>query len=272
MTQVSTDAAGQQPSYELNYELDGSSFAVRENLADILERELLGPIDGPEETLQFSPRTQYLVGHIAPVKLTGSDISAPEDDDDDGELVEIRTDEGGVSGGRGVPAHAADDTDADAEDDDSEDRTPKQGLMIPASMGLRFQVPADLEAFRVIASWGTYETIQTDEIGKNGRPVRVYQRTPIEETRSIRLSDLIAGQTSTVVLKESIVLRIDRYDDHKYGRVLVELALCNDRETPMPIPLNMWMFQTKLLVDAGGAEVFLPVQDVLVQDWPEHDD
>jgi hypothetical protein len=51
--------------------LDGSSYAVRENLADILQRELLGPIHGPEETLPFSPRSQYLVGHIAPVKLVG---------------------------------------------------------------------------------------------------------------------------------------------------------------------------------------------------------
>ena len=67
-------------------------------------------------------------------------------------------------------------------------------------------------------------------------------------------------------------LRVDRYDDPQFGRVLVEIALCNDRETPMPIPLSMWMFQTKLLVDAGGAEVFLPVRDVLEQDWPEHDE
>ena len=34
----------------------------------------------------------------------------------------------------------------------------------------------------------------------------------------------------------------------------------------------MWMFKTKLVVDAGGAEVFLPVRDVLEQDWPEHDE
>ena len=40
----------------------------------------------------------------------------------------------------------------------------------------------------------------------------------------------------------------------------------------MPIPMSMWMFQTKLRVDAGGAEVFLPVRDVLEQDWPEHDE
>ena len=65
---------------------------------------------------------------------------------------------------------------ADAEDDDAEDRAPKQGLMIPASMGLRFQVPADLVSFTVTASWGTYETVETDQVTKAGRPVRHYQR------------------------------------------------------------------------------------------------
>ena len=70
MTDVKPTPAAPE-SYELRYPLDGSSLAVRENLADILERELLGPIHGPEEVLPFSPRSQYLVGHIAPVKLTG---------------------------------------------------------------------------------------------------------------------------------------------------------------------------------------------------------
>ena len=271
VTQGSTEAAEPQTSYELNYELDGSSYAVRENLTNILQRELLGPIHGPEETLPFSPRSQYLVGHIAPVKLIGSATSTP-DDADGGDLVEVRTDDGGVTEGRGVPAYAADDTEADTEDDDVEDRAPKQGLMIPASMGLRFQVPTDLEAFRVVASWGIYETLETGNVTKAGRAIREYQRTPVEEARSVRLADLVPGQTATIELKDSIVLRVDRYDDPKFNRVLVEISLCNDRETPMPIPLSMWMFQTKLHVDADGAEVFLPVQDVMEQDWNEHDE
>uniref|UniRef100_UPI003D932E5F DISARM system helicase DrmA n=1 Tax=Gordonia sp. B7-2 TaxID=3420932 RepID=UPI003D932E5F len=271
MAEAKGHGAGPETSYELNYELDGSSFAVRENLVDILERELLGPIHGPEETLPFSPRSQYLVGHIAPVKLVGS-TTAPPADTDGGDIVEVRTDSDAAAEGRGVPAYGADDTEADAEDDDVEDRTPKQGLMIPSSMGLRFQVPADLEAFRVVASWGTYETVETEKVTKAGRPVRDYQRTPVEETRTVRLADLSPGHTTTVGLRDSIVLRVDRYDDLKYERVLVEIALCNDRETPMPIPLNMWMFQTKLVVDAGGSEVFMPVQDVTEHDWPEHDE
>ena len=54
--------------------------------------------------------------------------------------------------------------------------------------------------------------------------------------------------------------------------MLIEIALCNDRETPPTIPVSEWLFQTKLHVDAGGAAVFLPVRDVLEQDWPEHDE
>ncbi|WP_084675257.1 DISARM system helicase DrmA [Microbacterium sp. oral taxon 186] len=257
--------------YVLNFPTNGSSFGVRENLVDILERELLGPIHGEEELLPFSPKQMYLVGLVAPVKLTDIGSSVLDQDDAD-DLAEVRLDEDGVTEGRGVPTVAADESEADAEEDDVEDRAPKQGLMIPASMGLRFQVPSVLPSFEVTASWGTYETVETDEVTKAGRPVRKYQRTPVEERRTISLRSLIPGRTETVVLRDAICLRIDRYDDAKYGRVLVEIALCNDRETPLPIPSSMWMFQTKLMVDASGDDVFLPVRDVLEQNWPEHDD
>jgi hypothetical protein len=272
VTEATNEAAGSQASYQLNFDLDGSSFAVRENLADILARELLGPIHGPKEMLPFSPRSQYLVGHIAPVKLTGSKSWAVDHDNTARDLVEVRADDDGIAEGRGVPAYAADETEADSDNDDAEDRAPKQGLMIPASMGLRFQVPADQNSFDVTASWGIYESVETEKVSKAGRPIRHFQRVPVEERRTVRLADLKAGKTTSIALRDEACLRVDRYDDPEFGRVLVEIVLCNDRETPMPIPLSMWMFQTKILVDAGGAEVFLPVRDVLEQDWPEYDE
>lgn len=273
MTSAPEKAKEPASYYELTFDPDGSSFTVRENLVDILERELLGPIHGPDELLPFSPRSQYLVGYIAPVRLTGATAGNGDaaEGTERGELAEARADENAAAEGRGIPAFAADDGEADAADDDAEDRAPKQGLMIPSSMGLRFQVPPDLEAFTVTASWGMYESVQTDKVTKAGRPIRHFQRIPVEEPRTIRLADLAAGQTTTIPLRDTICLRVDRYDDATYGRVLIEIALCNDRETPMPIPIGMWMFQTKLYIDAGGAEVFLPVCDVLEQDLPEHD-
>ncbi len=40
-----------QPAYRLALEPDGTSFTARENLADVLAREILGPGDGPDEVL-----------------------------------------------------------------------------------------------------------------------------------------------------------------------------------------------------------------------------
>ena len=174
--------------YQLTYEPDGSSYTVRENLVDILEREFLGPIHGPNEVLPFSPRSQYLVGLIAPVKLTGGKAGIDHYDEIDserGHLIEVSADS---EGGRGVPAPGADETEAEAEGDDPDDRAPKQGLIIPASMGLRFQVPSDLDSFTVTASWGSYETVETDQLTKAGRPIRHFQRAPVDESRTIRFS------------------------------------------------------------------------------------
>ena len=206
MTDISERSKAQEASYQLSYEPDGTSFTVRENLVDILERELLGPINGPDELLPFSPRSQYLIGHIAPVRLMGigPDRAEPDGVTERGDLIEPRPDGEAVTEVRGVPAFAVDEHEADSDEDDAEDRAPKQGLMIPASMGLRFQVPLDLEAFTVIASWGTYETVQTDKVTKAGRPIRHFQRVPIEESRTIRLAELKTGQITTIPLRDTI--------------------------------------------------------------------
>lgn len=86
------------------------------------------------------------------------------------------------------------------------------------------------------------------------------------------LADLAPGRTATIGLRDSSCLRVDRYNDQASGRALIEIRLCNERATPMPIPIGLWMFQTKLHVNAGGADVFLPVCDVLEQDLAERDE
>jgi coenzyme F420-reducing hydrogenase delta subunit len=256
--------------YQLTYEPDGTSYTVRENLVDILERELLGPAGGPEELLPVSPRQVYLVGHIGPVKLAEGrvDLSAAEADN----LVEVRGDAEGPHQHGGVPAPAADDTTAEGEDDDAEDAAPRQGLLIPASMGLRFQIPEDLDEFTVTASWGTYQSVKTEKVDKKGRPVNAYRRTPVEIVEPIAVADLTSGRTYTGALTGRVCLRIDVYLDPQHGRRLVEIALCNDQVTPPTIPVSEWLFQTKLYVSADGAPVFLPVRDVFEQERPEHDE
>ena len=255
--------------YRLAYEPDGTSLTAPENLVDILERELLGPANGPEEVLDGVPDVAYLIGRIAPVRLV-SGREDPSDADED----EAATDVGDATDAdesRGVPVTAVDESGAGPDEDSVEDQPQQRGLMIPASMGLRCQIPDDLVEFTVTALWGQYEPVKEKrENDKN--PVRRYKRTPIEITRTIAVAKLDPTRTNEVHLRDTVILRIDRYDDVEGGKKLIEVALCNDRVAPRKIPVNAWLYQTKLLVEAGGEEVFLPVADRLTDTRQERDD
>ncbi|MDX6739038.1 DISARM system helicase DrmA [Actinocorallia sp. A-T 12471] len=253
-----------QTPYPFVHDLDGGSRTVRENLVDILERELLGPIGGPQEVLDGPPDAAYLVGRIAPFKLAAGrtdpgSANSDEADTDVGDAID-------ADEGRGVP------TASSSEDGGTEDQPQQRGLMIPASMGLRFQVPHDLTAFTVTASWGMYQSVPVDPAAADGSRGRRYKRTPIEIPVSIAVADLKAGVTKSVPLKDEIVLRVDRHDDPEHRRLIIEIALCNDRETPRKIPVEAWLYQTRLAVTAHGQEVFLPVSDAMEDTYRETDE
>ena len=261
-------------AYELAREPDGTSWTARENLHDLLVRELLGPADGDDEVIDVPPDSRYLLGRIAPTRLTdGTDAPrALDESDDDASLLDLG-DELDARESRGVPLTAVDDTSADAEQDDpAQDDPVRRGLMIPASMGLRFQVPMDLDAFTVHASWGVYQPKATGEVTPTGRSIRRYHRTQVDVPVTVSVATLTPGVTSQFPLKDDVALRVDCHLDEPLSRRLVEVALCNDREAPRQIPVNAWLFQTTLYVEAGDTAVFLPVHDPLLDSRPEADD
>ncbi|MGL5861331.1 MAG: DISARM system helicase DrmA, partial [Phycicoccus sp.] len=141
------------------------------------------------------------------------------------------------------------------------------GLMIPASMGLRFQVPLDLDAVTVHASWGTYSPFREQAESVGGRPRSRFRRTPHAASKTIDVSRLAAGETTVLPLEDTVVLQVDRLDDTQATppRALIEIALCNDTIATKPIPTHVWLYQTRLDVDAHGEAVFLPVRDALVE-------
>ena len=92
-------------AYDLAFEADGTSWPARENLTDILRRELLGPADGDTEALEVPPDTRYLLGRIAPFRLastTDVPTSAGETDREDstldlGDDLDARSARGGTA-------------------------------------------------------------------------------------------------------------------------------------------------------------------------------
>ena len=107
---------------------DVTSFQVRAELEDLLERDLLGPWDGPEEELPpgTSPAERYMLGRLVPRQQ-------PEEPADDEQLEPELVD-------REVASPASGD---DGEEEDAEaDATVRSGSMAASAIGLAFSVPA----------------------------------------------------------------------------------------------------------------------------------
>jgi hypothetical protein len=224
--------AERPPEYTFAREPDGRSWTAREDLVEVLARELLGPMHGPDEVLESSPDAVYLVGRIAPFRLRPDD--GPPGDEVEPDAPTDVGDELDAQASRGVPVTAVDESAAEADEDTVEDQPQQRGLMIPASMGLRFQVPADLDQVTVTASWGTYHVVRRDaEDDREDPGRRRYRRTPVQVEVTVRLGDVAPGRTFSEPLRDEVVLRVDRYDDAASGdgvaRRVVEVALCNDR-------------------------------------------
>lgn len=261
-------AAGESPTFDLFREPDGRSWTARENLVDLVERQLLGPLRGEDEVVEDPPDTLYLVGRIAPVRLTAAARTATETEADEEPDV---GDDLAARDQRGVPVAADEEAGPDGDEDGEqhEDAPQRRGLMIPASMGLRFQVRRDLAEVTVHASWGTYDPFRSEETTSSGRPIRHFRRTHHDVAVRVPVGTLADDRTHALPVDGDVVLRVDVMEDG--DRRLVEVALCNDREVARPIPVNAWLYQTRLTVDAGGAAVFMPVRDALLDDAPEPD-
>ncbi|MDR1189304.1 MAG: hypothetical protein LBK95_17950 [Bifidobacteriaceae bacterium] len=169
MTDANKGAASE--GYELSVPLDVTSWAAREDLVDILTRELLGPDGGDHEVLDVQPDARYIIGLIAPAKLRHS-YDVPEPKGGGGDSTFDLGDDQGALASTGVPLSDVGDAGPDGDEDtggDRDDEPVRRGLMIPASMGLRLQIPSSLEASTVRASWGMYNPERTGETSPSGR-------------------------------------------------------------------------------------------------------
>lgn len=144
-----------------------SSFEVRGVLEDLLERDLLGPWDGPEEELPVGtiPAERYLLGRLVPHSPDrGQPEPATHEDDDftEPELVD-----------RDVSV------DADDTDDRQSEGATRSGSMASSALGLSFVVPDDVTSVRVEATWGRYERGPSlTQVTEQGRPRVVWHRRP----------------------------------------------------------------------------------------------
>jgi hypothetical protein len=143
--------------------------ALRDELEEMVLRDLLGPAGGEEEEVgDFRVHDRYLVGILAP-----NDASVPAEELDSQGTSEEGTEESGVN-------------DRDASQTTS---------LSPSSMGMSFCVDREATHLQVTARWGHYQKEESQIREARGRSTRVWKRTPR------------GGQPHTLVLKEGPIDR-----------------------------------------------------------------
>ncbi len=237
--------------------MTSTSYQVRAELESLLERDLLGPWDGPDEELQpgASPAERYLLGRLVPVRE-----QAPP-----------------VAGGSTTDPSLADREVAQAGDLDDTEVEPeaavRAGSMASASLGLSFWVPEEIEEVSVDARWGRYERVPSAvHETPQGRPATVWKRVPAGGEVDVEL-----GEERDAVLRPDA--QYDRVElrvavRHRGRRRVVELALVNAQAAPASTPDTARLYQVRLTVTAldGARAIFLGHNDPQLSEPPSGND
>lgn len=261
---------------DLDDSTPSTSAEVRDELLGLLERDLVGPWDGPEETIVGTPRARYLAGALAPISVLDGTAAPAATSSDPTTLDDVRgddalavTDLSTKHDVQGVPADEDESVGEASPTDSDEDRGPESKIIAPSSMGIRFQVHTDTTTLRFRARWGTYTSRR--EADENGRTQTYYDREQHVELVTIDISTIVSGEAHRAEIPgEDVAVSIEVFptEDH----FVVEAALLNTVVTGRELPPKLWLFQAELEVTAtDGAAIFLPTRDPLVRDRGSRD-
>lgn len=247
-----------------------SGYNVRAELDDLLERELLGPWDGPEEELPpgTTPGERYLLGKLVPMRDDGVDPPTPAASTSDPTADPA---EGAEDDGVENRPELLDESGVDFDPDDPEGAPSPAAVrtraMAACSLGLGFAIPAGVDRVVVTASWGRYERRPSQtQTTPTGQPRVVWWRVPVEGTVEVPVDVEGMGSLSPVGEQEHVLIRWQVR--HRQGRRIAEIFLVNAQPVSGQTPDRERIFQARLAVTAmdGAVAVFLGHND---PDLPE---
>ncbi|MFE7113902.1 DISARM system helicase DrmA [Streptomyces sp. NPDC057654] len=229
-----------------------TSYEVRDELGELIRRDLLGPWEGSEEKFDpraAGPRDRYLVGMLGPKRNLANSLA---------------------------PVYEQIDDDSDGEGDGTDHIPPERlttqnaGRMWASSMGMMFAVHAEAGAdvIGVRVRWGRYHKTQVS--AEDSATRTTWTRRQFEKDVEVRL-DGPARQRLPLTASDpeapGVRLEVDVRERPGAIRV-VELALVNAQDEPAQNKDRAWLFQTELRATAldGAAAVFEPISDALHED------
>jgi hypothetical protein len=237
----------------------GTSIEVRDRLVEALRLDFVGP--GAEHAFAAErlpgwvrPSNWYLTGFLIPSEMP-AEKSADVDEDDDFELV---PESAGL-----------------AEESSEERKSAKKGYF-PSSMGLSFLVAKVARAVTVTVRWGDYAPAEIP--GEDGKPLSIWQRTPLEATVTLPLTGAQEDAVRPVPdsrglelhLVEHEVVAEELADRIPAGTRSVSIFLVNRRAPDDDSPDRSYIFQAE--IELRGEEPFVPRPDLrgaLAVEWDE---
>ena len=235
----------QTPGTEAPAARTATSYEVRTEFESLLERDLLGPWDGPEEELErrTSPAERYLLGRLVPQDSPVEPESTTDEDDiaDDPALVDLE-----------VTSEPDDDDDVESE------AVVRAGSMAASSIGLSFMVPDDVDVVAVEASWGRYERAPSEtQVTETGRPATVWKRRPCGGSVEVPLDSETTGE-SLIPDPEFEGVLVRYTVRHRPGQRVAVVSLVNAQPGVSTTPDTARLYQVRLRVTAldGQRAVF----------------
>jgi hypothetical protein len=216
---------------------------LRDRLAELVVRDLLGPSGDEAEELAGNPLDHYIIGRLAPGGMRDED-GAPLRTV--GKVVEPETlEEPGMA------------PEQEPEAGDTEPSAPTMPSLHPSTLGLTLRVERQVQELTVDCAWARYERGDSEI---EGNPKRVWHRVPCSGTVTVKLVEgKLAAQAVHARDFPHIVVR-GRARLHE-GSWLVSLFLVNGQENKPGS--THWMFQASMSVaGAPGTAPFLPRRSV----------
>lgn len=214
---------------------------LRDELADLVVTDLLGPIGGEEEELAGNPADHYIIGRLAPGGVT----------------YEGRVRLGGLPVEPDTLDETAMATVQDAEEGDPDPGAPNVPSLQPSSLGLTARVDGSVDELRVHCSWARYEPGPSKDPEHTGG--RVWHRQAYSGAVPVKLLEEGVIKPEPVLAEEfpGVVVR-GRARRHE-GDWLVSLFLVNGQEDRERQGSRNWLFQVDMAVSGPpGTAPFLP--------------
>ena len=211
-----------------------SPYDIRDELTDMVIRDLLGPAGKTDEELdqrEDRVRERYLVGTLAPRNVS---VDAEELD----QLGSVEPD--------------------DVEVGMTDILAPTRNTMLPSSIGMSFVVDPEATTVLVKTEWGRYSRVQSDiQKRKDGSPATAWKRQHIDgKPQLIPLRDGTIKPVSSCPDQPLIVIqgRIRKTQ----GGWIMTVFLVNQQEEQKKLKDEAWVFQPKISVlDPDGRAIFI---------------